>query len=742
MTFRLIAALCCLGFISIVNACEPISAKERTDLNIESLLKSMTLEEKLGQMTQICFSNITLDGSKTLDLNADLFREAILKHKVGSFLSGTGPKDKWIRFITAMQRIAIEESRLGIPLLIGIDHVHGANYVDEGTVFPHNLTLSCSFDTSIVRAGAKVVAKETAPLGLSWNFAPVLDVGKNPYWPRLYETYGEDPLVCGILGSAFVDAYQNAGTEPFGLAACAKHFIGYSDPKSGWDRTPSEIPDQILYEHFLPSFEKALEAGVKTVMVNSGEVNGEPVHGSKFYIDEILRQRLGFEGVILTDIKDIAKMVEMHAAFSSYKDAVLASINAGIDMAMTCNHYDFASVIKELIQEGKLTEARINESVKRILQLKKDLNLFKQPYPLKEKSDLIGHPAHYQVAKNSALESMVLLKNEGLLPLAKEKKIFLAGFAAHSRKMLNGPWTLEWLGAEEERHRQDVPTLYEAFCKQFGAENVALGAFPFDAQAKKAIEQSDVVVLTIGETPYSEFKGNIGDLSLDATQAQMVEMVQDMGKPLTLLLIEGRPRIIKPYVEATDAILFCGYPGHGGAEAITELLAGTANPSGKLSFTYPANVGYFSPYYHKVSEYHHSSSLPYAPLFEFGAGQGYAPFEYADLEVSDTLIQDENQRIRCSVKVKNTGTMDGKETVLWFVRDEIGTITRPVKQLKHFEKQLVKVGETKVFSFDIIPARDLSYPDKFGNKILEDGRFILFVGDQHAKIDLKSKKLQ
>ncbi|MEM6379917.1 MAG: glycoside hydrolase family 3 N-terminal domain-containing protein, partial [Bacteroidota bacterium] len=650
----------------------------------------MTLDEKLGQMTQICFSNITLDGTKTLDLNADLFREAILSHKVGSFLSGTGPKDKWVNFITEVQRIAIEESRLGIPLLIGIDHVHGANYVDEGTIFPHNLTLSCSFDTSVIRQGAEVVAKETAPLGLSWNFAPVLDVGKNPYWPRLYETFGEDPLVCGTLGSAFVDAYQNANTEPFGLAACAKHFIGYSDPKSGWDRTPAEIPDQILYEQFLPSFEMALKAGVKTVMVNSGEVNGEPVHGSKFYIDEILRQRMGFDGVILTDIKDISKMVDMHSAYGNYKDAVLASINAGIDMAMTCNHYDFAGVIKELIEEGRLSEARIDESVKRILQLKKDLNLFEHAYPAGTQSDQIGHETHYEIAKRSAAESIVLLKNDGILPLKKDQKVFLAGFAAHSRKMMNGPWTLEWLGAEEDRHRKDVPSLYEAFCQQLGMSNVTLGALPFNfnRQAIKDIEKSDVVVLTIGEEPYSEFKGNIGDLSLDAAQTEMIKQVQEMGKPLVLLLVAGRPRIIKPFMEQTGAVLFCGYPGHGGPEAITEILAGTANPSGKLSFTYPANVGYFSPYYHKYSEYHHSSSKPFVPQFEFGAGQGYSPFEYTDLQVSDTLIQDLDQVIHCAVNVKNLGSMDGKETVLWFIRDEIGTITRPVKQLKHFEKQM------------------------------------------------------
>ncbi|MEL7124452.1 MAG: glycoside hydrolase family 3 protein, partial [Bacteroidota bacterium] len=523
----------------------------------------MTLDEKVGQMTQICFSNITLDGTKTLDLNADLFREAILEHKVGSFLSGTGPKEKWISFITEMQRIAIEESRLGIPLIIGIDHVHGANYVDEGTIFPHNLNLSCSFDTALIREEARIVAKETAPLGLSWNFAPVLDVGKNPYWPRLYETFGEDPYLCGVLGRAFVDAYQNAETEPFKLAACAKHFIGYSDPKSGWDRTPAEIPDQILYEHFLPSFEEALKAGVKTVMVNSGEVNGEPVHGSKYYIDEVLRKRMGFNGVIVTDIKDITKMVDMHSAFTDYKAAVLASINAGIDMAMSCNHYDFASTVKELISEGSLSERRIDESVRRILQLKKDLNLFEHPYPIQDKASSIGHKKHYEIAKKAAAESIVLLKNDSLLPLKNDQKIFLAGFAAHSRKMLNGPWTLEWMGADENRHREDVPTLYEALCTQFGKDNIILGSYPFSDAAIRQMKSADAVVLTIGEEPYSEFKGNIGDLTLDPSHDEMINMAHATGTPTVLLLIEGRPRIIKPYVEKTEAILFCGYPGHG-----------------------------------------------------------------------------------------------------------------------------------------------------------------------------------
>ncbi len=703
--------------------------KSAVDHQADSLLSLMTLDEKLGQMVQSCFSTITLDGSKTLDLNAELFRNAIIDNKVGSFLSGTGSAKKWIHFVTEVQKIAIEESRLGIPLIIGIDHVHGANYVDEGTIFPHNLTLSCSFDTALIAAGARVVAKETAPLGLNWNFAPVFDVGKNVHWPRLYETFGEDPLVCGALGSAFVRGYQSQGNT----AACAKHFVGYSDPKSGWDRTSSEIPDQILYEYFLPPFAMGFDAGVKTVMVNSGDVNGEAVHGSSFYLQDILRKRMRFDGVVLTDIRDIKKMVEMHHVAHDYKEALAMAMAAGIDMTMACNHYEFAETMKELLEEGRVTEARIDESVRRILKLKYELDLFKNPYPEESKTSIIGSEAHYLTAVKAAEQSIVLLKNDNILPLKNKKRIVVAGFAADSRKMLNGPWTLEWLGAEEGRQNQKVPTIYTVLQSQFGEEQVTI-ANKGDLETKAA--NADYIVLTIGERPYSEFKGNINDIHLDQEQKEWLELAKATKKPIILILVTGRPRVITQYVDACAAILFAGYPGHGGALALTNIISGQTNPSGKLSFSYPSGGSYQRPYYYRPSEVHHTKPDKGAPLYSFGHGLSYADFVYENLTMSDTLIS-ANDTLELTVSVTNQSDREVKEIVLWYIKDEVGKIARPVKQLKQFSKVSMTSREQRKVKFTILPKEHLSYPDKNGNDVLEAGYFIVSVGTESKRFKLQ-----
>lgn len=736
---KILAGLIVLNLFFMISCQQNVTKKPNTETEkkVEDLLKQMTLEEKIGQMTQMCASTITLNGTKELDLDVDLIKKAIQEYHIGSFLSGTGSAQKWVKFLDAIQKIAINETRLKIPIIFGIDHVHGANYVDEGTFFPHNLTLSCSFDPQILTEGAKVTAKETAPLAMPWNFAPVLDVGKNPYWPRIYETFGEDPLVCGVLGTAFIKAYQECDAiEPYKLSACAKHFIAYSDPKSGYDRTPAEIPNQILFEQFLPPFEMAIKSGnVKTVMVNSGELNGEPVHASKWLLTDILRGQLGFQGVILTDIKDIMKIVEMHAGAATEKEATLMSINAGIDMYMACNSFDFCQYMKELVQEGKITEARINESVHRILTLKYELGLFENPLPDDTKIAQIGSKEHFNVAKKAAEESIVLLKNENILPLKNAKNIMLTGFAANSKKMLNGAWTLEWLGCEEERQPKDMNTIYTALQKEFKTANINLIEEPtqnsasivkFISEAKK----NDVIVITAGEQPYSEFKGNANDLELDENQLKMIEYAKSTKKPVILVLIEGRPRVITRIEKMVDAVIFAGHPGVGGADAIAGIISGRINPSGKLSFTYPLDVGHCVPYYHKFSE-------KYTALYPFGHGLSFSNFEYSNLTLSDTLITSENQEITATIDIKNTSNTDGKEVVLWYINDEFGTITRPVKQLKFFKKAMIKAGETKQFKFTIKPMRDLTYPDKNGKLILENGSFKVIVNQQEIRFWLK-----
>jgi beta-glucosidase len=483
----------------------------------------------------------------------------------------------------------------------------------------------------------------------------------------------------------------------------------------------------------------AFAAGVKTLMVNSGELNGEPVHGSKYYLDELLRKKLGFEGVILTDIKDIMKMVEMHGAFATEKEATVAAINAGIDMSMACNSYEFTNIMKELVQEGKITEARINESVKRILLFKKELGLFENPYPSKARLSKIGSKEHKKAAIKAAEESIILMKNDSLLPLTDGKKILLAGFAANSKKLLNGAWTFEWMGAEENKQPANMHTIYTALQEKMPKSKITLAdssTLYNSTKLAQAAQQADVVVLTIGENPYSEFKGNSNDISLSAEQQAQIKAIQATGKPLVLIILAGRPVILTPFLEKTKAILFAGSPGVGGADAIAHILNGTVNPSAKLSFTYPDAVGHIVPYYVKQSEYHHDRTGKFKPRFPFGFGMSYTEYDYANLTLSDTIITDLNTSITATVQVRNSGKMDGKESVLWFLQDEVGTITRPIKQLKGVEKKLIKAGETQTFTFTIKPQEMFAYPDREGNTIIEDGYFKLTVGNLSARIKL------
>jgi len=716
--------------------------KVSPDVRADQLLTIMTLDEKIGQMTQLCASSITLDGTKKLDLNVQKIRDYILKQHVGSFLSGTGKAEKWVDFVKGIQEVAMKETRLGIPILFGMDNVHGSNYTDEATMLPHNINLGCTFNPALAEEAGRITAIESADLGHIWNFAPVLDVGKNPYWPRLYETFGEDPLVCGTMGSAFISAFQNCKEiAPYRISACAKHFIGYSDPKSGWDRTPSEIPTQVLYEYFVPPFKMAFDAGVKTLMVNSGELNGEAVHGSKKLLTNLLRQKMGFKGVVLTDIKDILKMVEMHGSYANEEDATQAAIEAGIDMSMACSSTDFCDILKRLVAKGKISQARIDESVKRILVLKFELGLFENPYPQKTRLNKIGSKENYQKALQTAKESIVLLKNEGnLLPFGNEiKNVLVAGIGSNSKRMLNGAWTLEWLGAEESRQPANTLTILDALKTTMpGKKFDWVDSVGFDSpkpfvESMKQFEiwqhkakAADALVLAIGEQPYSEFKGNMSDLNLSTMQEQMLGFASATGKPLVIILLEGRPRILPDLLNPKLAILFAGHPGTAGGEALAQIIAGQYNPSGKLCFTYPKSVGHFTPYYHKKSE-------KYEFAYPFGHGLHYGNVGYESLTTSDTLVSVSGQ-INLKLTIKNEGSLEVHESVLVFNQDEIGRITRPVSKLIQFKKESVLPNEKKVISFKLA-AKDLcSFPDDEGNMITEPGFHTITIGSQKVRI--------
>ncbi|WP_167856887.1 beta-glucosidase family protein [Hymenobacter aquaticus] len=720
---------------------------------VAALLAQMTLEEKIGQMTQLTNTVINTTGvQKDVTLDSAKLVPLIRQYHVGSFLNGEAvPATQWVRYSAALQRIAMRESRLHIPIIYGIDHMHGASYVAGTAIFPHNLNLGATFNPEFARQTARATVLESADLGHHWVFAPVLDLGVNTYWPRVYETYGEDPLVASVMGAAFVrEMQENKEIAPYKVAACGKHFLGYSDPRNGWDRTNAQISDQRLQEFFRPSFQAAMDAGLKTIMINSGLINGEPVHSSKAILTDLLRRQMGFKGVAVTDWEDIIRLVRIQKTAPNEKEATFQAIDAGVDMAMTPYTTNFCRYVKELVQEGRLTEARINLSAGRVLQLKDELGLFENPMPRTDRLSRIGDPALKLQAVEAARESIVLLKNEqNTLPLApaKVKRLLVVGPSADSRANLAGGWTLAWQGRPEAEYPKEVLTIYAALQKEYPGAQVQ--TIPYRDAAGKltlaavnaAARQADAVVLALGERPYTEGLGNTSDLTLPDDQQQLVRAAQGSGKPTVLVVIGGRPSIIRGVAEKSGAVLWGGLPGFGGGQAIAEIISGKVNPSGKLSFTYPQFAGHISPYHHDNNENsldlsdfgagfeNRGPKFKPAMLTEYGEGLSYTSFRYSTLQLSDSVLSGSGT-LRATVQVTNTGRRAGKEAVLWFLTDEVGRVTRPVRLLKHFEKQELAAGASRTFTFEIQPQQHLTYPNAQGQAQLEDGFFTLRVGGQ------------
>ena len=663
----ILAYLSPCGSVAIAQKAKSVEKQATREVFIEHLLSQMTLEEKIGQMTQLCASSITLDGTKNLDLNAEKIGQLINRYHIGSFISGTGPAAKWSAFMTELQGAA-KRSRLQIPLVFGIDHVHGSSYVTEGTIFPHNLNLANTFDTALIAKVGRVTAREMIPLGLHWNFAPVCDVARTPYWPRFYETFGESPLVVSQLVSAFVRASESIEIGGAKSAACAKHFIGYSNPSTGYDRTPSELATSSLLNIYTPPFKAAFAVGVHSVMLNSGELNGEPLHGSKRYIRQFLRRDLGYDGVIVTDIKDILKMVEMHGAFPNEEAATLAAIEAGIDVSMACNSTQFIDITLGLVKSGKVSTARIDSSVRRILKMKYDLDLFKNPFPQKVKPTTFYNKEAQALTLLAAQKSLVLLENKGDLPLIPEPKlrVLVAGFAGNSKRILNGPWSWEWLGALEQNQPEHTKTLFTAIKEVYA--NATLLDWDATQSAeerieafKKALPDADFVVLTTGEQPYSEFKGNLNDLRLDSTHQALLSAMA--GKQGVLVLLEGRPRTFTLPYDSKTSVLFAGIPGPRGGEAIASVISGRFDPTGRLAFTYPATVGHTPTLDRKPSDL-------YKPKY---------PHAIEDVEIVDSSRKNEGY-----VRLQITQKQLKGQPVMVYAEGGFNELTLPTKELIWF----------------------------------------------------------
>ncbi|MCK9413745.1 MAG: glycoside hydrolase family 3 C-terminal domain-containing protein [Prolixibacteraceae bacterium] len=743
--FNIFLSIVVIGFLLFISGCKSASEgkkqltdKERMKLEASAtpgvekkvldLLSKMTLEEKVGQMVQIM-------PGKSLDSSAVMHGQ----RNVGAVYFNmddmeTFSMKQWFDMVTAYQNTFFNNNRLKIPLIIAQCHQHGAVYVKNATIFPHNLTLAATFTPRFGEDMGNVTVLESADLGHNFVWVPVMDVGRNHRWSRFFETMGESSYLCARMGDAIVKGVQDTIiTSPYKVAACIKHFIGYSDPRSGWDRSPVIISDQELYEYYVPSFMACIDAGAKIIEANSGEVNGIPVHASHRLLTTLLRDELGFKGLLNSDYEDIRKLATYHHVAPNEKEAAYLGVMAGLDLVLTPFDMNFADDVIALVKEGRISEERINLSVARVLRLKFELGLFEHPYPRNDRFDRLARPESTEKALAAAREAIVLLKNDNnLLPLHQQssKRILVTGFNANKRMATSGGWT-------RPTNSPKAKTVFEGITEQFQKSKVTLVDSDI-AKIKSGAKEADVIIYAAGEDPYSEQAGNIQEMDLPDDQVDQIKAAISTGKPVILIMIAGRPRTITKVFDQCKAVLWAGLPGYEGARAIAEILDGTVNPSGKLPFAYPYTDSRNLTYNQKYHDLQLTKNLkvPWT-IADFGSGLSYTSFTYSDIQLSDTIINGKNASLKAMVKVTNTGKLEGKEAVLWFLWDEVGSITRPIRELKYFEKEMIKSGESKTFTFLIDPIRDLSFPNEKGEKLIEEGYFTLSVGNQVARFRLK-----
>ncbi len=732
---RLLVLMCVLSLAAALLAAVPA---DELDQRVDQLLRQMTLEEKVGQMTQVTIqvvSRKSADGKHELD-TARLY-DTVVNHHVGSILNvdpGAYSLEHWHEIIRTIQDLATRKTRLGIPVIYGIDAIHGANYTRNATLFPQSIGMAATWNPELVRKEGEITALEVRASGIPWNFNPVLGVGRQPLWPRFFETYGEDPYLVSVLGAAYIKGLEgedNDLSQPTRVAACMKHYLGYSFPLSGQDRTPAWIPERMLREIFLPPFRAATEAGVHTLMVNSSEINGIPVHASKTLLTDVLRKELGFRGVVVTDWYDVINLYEREKVAASRKEAARLALEAGIDMSMVPFDFSFYDDVLALVREGKISEARIDQSVRRILRLKFELGLFEHPYPDPNLKTQFASERSRRVALQAARESLTLLKNRHqVLPLARNIRVLVTGPTANSLARLNGGWSFTWQGGDESYYPPEKLTILEAIEQKLGKERVIyLPGADYDRTldlpaVTRAASEVDAVILCLGEPAYCETPGNINDLYLPEAQYALARAVSGANVPVVLVLAEGRPRLIHPIVEQMDAILLAYLPGLEGGPAIAEVLFGEVNPSGKLPFTYPKFPNKLMCYDYKHSEIAKPNS--YDPEFPFGFGLSYTRFAYSHLQLSKKILRP-GDSLEIQVQVKNVGKRAGKEAVLLYLSDLVRSVTPPVQQLKRFAKVDLQPGEAQTVTFHLTEA-DLRFIGPDNRTISEAGEFRISVG--------------
>ena len=740
------------------NATPVIPVDKQLEAKVDSLLKSLSLEEKIGQMTQLTLDVVTKGDNVyhttfPLELDPVVVDTVLRKYKVGSILNTASnvPQtvDKWASIISGLQKVAIEET--GIPLVYGIDQMHGTTFTIGGTMFPHEIGMAATFNPQLVYEGAQIAAYETKAGNAPWNFSPVLDLGRDARWSRIYETYGEDVYLASQMGMACIKGYQGDNPNRIGdsqVASCLKHFMGYGVPVSGKDRTPSSISEQDLRERHFQPFLNAIQSGALSVMVNSALNNGLPFHANYTLLTEWLKEDLNWDGVIVTDWADINNLYQRDKICGSAKEAIKLAINAGIDMAMTPYEWSFCIDLKNLVEEGEVSMERIDDAVRRILRMKFRLNLFERPYWSPSEYSDFGSDKHALVARKAAEESITLLKNEGgILPLQTGAKVLVVGPNANSMRTLNGGWTLSWQGEKADVYAGEYNTILEAVIQRAGHARISYEPGvtyktadpptidilyweenkPEIEKAVAAARKVDYILLCIGENSYAETPGNLSDLTLSRNQLQLAKALTATGKPVILVLNEGRPRIISEIEPLAKAVVHLYLPGNYGGDALAKVLYGDVNPSGKLPYTYPRYVHSLANYDHKPCEsmdtmegaYNYNAVM--SVQWAFGYGLSYTTFTYSNLKVDKSHFKPADV-LSFSVDITNDGERRGKESILLFTSDEIASLTPDVRRLRAFHKVELAPGEKKTVTMEV-KAEDLAFVDLDGKWRLEEGSF-------------------
>ncbi|MBN2485422.1 MAG: glycoside hydrolase family 3 C-terminal domain-containing protein [Bacteroidales bacterium] len=738
-----------LAGICLIIAGMSCSVKENTGPDkaiyekVDSIMSLMTLEEKAGQMLNLGLAAL-LEGPfftfrDTLIFDTAKVNSLLVKHGAGSVQNlGTYPltPEEWRYYIGYIQNVVKGQTRLKIPVLYGIDAVHGANYTAGSVLTPHQINIAASFDTSLARIAGEITAYEMKASAIPWNYSPNLDVARNPLWGRIYETFGEDTYVTTMMGKSMIEGMM--GNDPAAydkVIASAKHFIGYGAMVTGKDRSFVMMPEHYIRQILLPPFEEAIKSGLLSIMVSSSSLNGTPSHIDHYFLTKVLKEELGFKGVVITDWGDIDNLVNNHRVAKNEREAVKMSVLAGIDICMEPYDASFSEHLIDLVKSGEVPQSRVDDAVRRILYVKYKSGIFDDMLFEKHSYDKFASKEFDSLSLQAARESITLLKNaNNILPLAKNKKVLVTGVAGNSINYLNNGWSRTWAGEDTAYNDKQKHTILQAIKAEIGSQNVKFvqgTGYTNEINIDEAVNnarQADIIIACVGEKPATEVPSNIEDLELPDAQIKLVEKLAATGKPVILVMTQGRPRIIRKIEPLVQAVVMAYVPGNEGGIAISDIIFGNANPSGKLPYTYPRYSGSIIMYDHQREN--DFGFMAYRPQYEFGYGLSYTTFEYGDIKLDSDSVKSGNT-INCSIDVKNTGKLAGKEAVLLFVTDEYASVCPVVKQLKRFTKIYLEPGETKTVTFKL-ELKDLMFVSSNNKRVYEPGSFKISIGNKEA----------